>query len=117
MLHEAQRAARIVKDLLDPITYQPVQTMGRRINIIKSTKDVTKLFPYEYLEATVRNKGSRTAKKSAVGFYLSATRKRTGDAARLGRVNAKKLALEAAARGAPTSTSGSGPPASFLRPR
>lgn len=46
-----------VKDLLDPIAYQQVKTMGRRINIIESTKDVTKLFPYEYLEATLKNKG------------------------------------------------------------
>lgn len=47
----------VVKDLLDPITYQQVKTMGRRINIVESTKDVTKLFPHEFLEATVRNKG------------------------------------------------------------
>jgi hypothetical protein len=46
-----------VKDLLDPIAYQQVKTMGRRINIIDSTKDVTKLFPYDYLEATLKNKG------------------------------------------------------------
>ena len=49
-----------VVDLLDPITYQQVKTMGRRINIIESTKDVTKLFPPN-ISATVRNKG--TAKR------------------------------------------------------
>lgn len=47
----------VVKELLDPITYQQVKTMGRRINIIASTQDVTRLFPHEYLEATLRNKG------------------------------------------------------------
>src|SRR5581483_9051335 len=35
----------LVKDLLDPIAYQQVKTMGRRINIIESTQDVSKLFP------------------------------------------------------------------------
>ena len=44
-----------VKELLDPIAYQQVKTMGRRINIIESTRDVTKLYPYDYLEATLRN--------------------------------------------------------------
>ncbi len=58
-----------VKDLLDPITYQQVKTMGRRINIIDSTKDVTKLFPHEYLEATLRNKG--TAKFDADGNVVT----------------------------------------------
>jgi hypothetical protein len=47
----------VVKDLLDPIAYQQVKTMGRRINIVESTKDVSKLFPYGYLEATLKNKG------------------------------------------------------------
>ena len=46
-----------VKDLLDPIAYMQVKTMGRRINIVESTKDVTKLFPAEFLEATLRNRG------------------------------------------------------------
>jgi hypothetical protein len=47
----------IVKDLLDPIAYQQVKTMGRKINIVETTRDVTKLFPHEYLEATLRNQG------------------------------------------------------------
>ena len=47
----------VVKDLLDPIAYQQVKTMGRRINIVASTKDVTKLFPNQYLQATLKNKG------------------------------------------------------------
>jgi hypothetical protein len=46
-----------VKDLLDPVAYHQVKTMGRKIHIIESTKDVTRLYPAEYLEATLRNKG------------------------------------------------------------
>ncbi|MFZ5609626.1 MAG: DUF1329 domain-containing protein [Pseudomonadota bacterium] len=46
-----------VKDLLDPIAYRHVTEMGRRINIVDTTTDVTKLFPHEYLEATLRNQG------------------------------------------------------------
>jgi len=47
----------VVKDLLDPIAYKQVKEMGRRINIVASTTDVTKLFSHDYLEATLRNKG------------------------------------------------------------
>ncbi|MGH8445422.1 MAG: DUF1329 domain-containing protein, partial [Solimonas sp.] len=54
-----------VKDLLDPIAYQQVKTMGRKINIVESTKDVSKLFPADYLQATLRNKGR--AKLDAAG--------------------------------------------------
>jgi hypothetical protein len=45
------------KDLMDPIMYQQVKTMGRRITIVPSTTDVTQLYPKDYLEATLRNKG------------------------------------------------------------
>ncbi len=48
----------VVKDLLDPITFQQVKTMGRKINIVESIKDATKLYPHAYLEATLRNKGT-----------------------------------------------------------
>ncbi|MGH2950410.1 MAG: CARDB domain-containing protein, partial [Solirubrobacteraceae bacterium] len=44
------------------------------------------------LKVTVRNKGRRTAKRSAVGFYLSTGKRRSRDAQALtGRLNAKKL--------------------------
>ena len=59
----------LVKDLLDPIAYQHVKTMGRRINIVESTRDVTMLFPHEYLEATLRNKG--TARFDANGNVVT----------------------------------------------
>lgn len=46
-----------VKDLLDPIAYEQVKTMGRRIKIVAPITDVSKIFPSDYLEATLRNKG------------------------------------------------------------
>jgi hypothetical protein len=59
-----------VKDLLDPIAYTQVKTMGRRINIVETTTDVTKLFPHEYLEATLANNGK--AKLDAKGNVVNA---------------------------------------------
>jgi hypothetical protein len=47
----------IVKDLIDPICYTQVKEQGRRLNIVQSTKDVTKLFNHTYLENTLKNKG------------------------------------------------------------
>ena len=46
-----------VKELLDPIAYQQVKTMGRRITIVESTTDVSKLYNPKYFEATTRNAG------------------------------------------------------------
>ena len=46
-----------VKDLLAPILYKQIKEMGRRIKIVPTTRDVTKLFPADYLEATLRNNG------------------------------------------------------------
>ena len=46
-----------VKDLLDPLAYMQVKTMGRKITIVETTKDVTKLHPHEFFEATLRNSG------------------------------------------------------------
>ncbi len=48
---------QFVEHLLDPIAVMQVKTMGRRIHIVESVKDTTKLFPYDYLEATLKNKG------------------------------------------------------------
>jgi len=47
----------LVKNLLDPVAYKQVKEMGRRIRIVASTRDVTRMYPHEYLEATLRNKG------------------------------------------------------------
>ena len=46
-----------VKNLLTPIAYIQVKDMGRRIRIVKSTTDVSKLFPQAYYEATIKNAG------------------------------------------------------------
>lgn len=47
----------IVKDLLDPICYEQVKNMGRVFTIVPTTKDPTVLFPHDYLEASIKNKG------------------------------------------------------------
>ena len=47
----------LVKELIDPVAYRQVKTMGRKIRIVPTTRDVTRLFPAEYLEATLRNAG------------------------------------------------------------
>jgi len=46
-----------VKDLVSSIVYTQIRDMGRRILIQEPLKDITKLFPADYLEATLRNKG------------------------------------------------------------
>ena len=46
-----------VKDLLEPIKYAQIATMGRRLKVAKTTTDIMRLSPWEYLEATVRNRG------------------------------------------------------------
>lgn len=47
----------LVKDLLTPIAYKEIKEMGRRIRIVPTTRDVTRMFPVDYLEATLRNRG------------------------------------------------------------
>lgn len=47
----------IVKELLPPITYKQVKEMGRRIRIVPTMRDVSKMFPTDYLEASLRNAG------------------------------------------------------------
>ena len=46
-----------VKDLLDPIRYHQIAQMGRRLEIIDTTREAMKLSPWEYVEATLRNQG------------------------------------------------------------
>ena len=46
-----------VKDLLAPIVYLEVAQMGRRIKVVPQTTDIQKLYPYDFLEATLRNSG------------------------------------------------------------
>jgi len=47
----------LVKDLIDPVCYMQVKDMGRTFTIAPTTTDITKLYPHEYLEATLRNQG------------------------------------------------------------
>ena len=46
-----------VKDLLDPIQYLQVAQMGRRLDVLDTTTDIMQLSPWEYVEATLRNRG------------------------------------------------------------
>ena len=57
-----------VKDLLDPVAYMHVKTMGRRIHIVEPVKDASQLFPAKYLEATLRNKGQAVLDKDGNVF-------------------------------------------------
>ncbi len=47
----------LVRDLLEPIKYQQVATLGRRLRVGKTTTELMRLSPWEYLEATLRNQG------------------------------------------------------------
>jgi len=47
----------LVRDLLDPIRYEQVAQMGRRLGVVAQTTDIYRLSPYEYIEATLRNRG------------------------------------------------------------
>jgi hypothetical protein len=60
----------IVKQLIDPVCYMEIKTMGRKIRIVPTTRDVTRLFPAEYLEATLRNQGK--ARIDSVGNVVTA---------------------------------------------
>ncbi|MEM8661741.1 MAG: DUF1329 domain-containing protein, partial [Pseudomonadota bacterium] len=46
-----------VKDLLDPIQFTQVSQMGRVLKVRPTTTDIMQLSPWEYIEATLRNKG------------------------------------------------------------
>lgn len=46
-----------VKDLLDPVAYTQVSQMGRRIRVRPQTKGVSKLFPHDFYQATLKNQG------------------------------------------------------------
>lgn len=46
-----------VKDLLEPIKYAQIASMGRRLRVARTTTDIMRLSPWEYIEATLRNRG------------------------------------------------------------
>lgn len=47
----------LVADLLDPIQVLQIRTMGRRLRLASETRDIMRLSPWEYMEATFRNAG------------------------------------------------------------
>ena len=47
----------LVRDLLEPIKYRQIAEMGRRLRVVASTTDPMRLSPWDYLQATIRNKG------------------------------------------------------------
>lgn len=46
-----------VKALLDPVRYEQIVKHGRKLTIAKTTTDVMRLSPWEYIEATLRHAG------------------------------------------------------------
>jgi len=47
----------LVKDLLDPIQYLQIKDLGRVLQTMPQTRDIYRLNPYDYLEATFKNSG------------------------------------------------------------
>ena len=47
----------LIQDLLDPIRYTQIKQMGRKLDVVESVKDMTRLSPIDYIQATLRNKG------------------------------------------------------------
>ena len=56
----------VVKELLDPVAYKHVKEMGRRIKIAASTKDITRLYPNDYLEATLKTRAKPGSIRTAM---------------------------------------------------
>ena len=84
-----------VKDLLDPVAYHQVVQMGRRIRVRPQTQDVSKLFPHDFYQATLKNQG-----KAALDAKVFADARAAADAKAA--AEAKKAAAEkAAAKAAP----------------
>ncbi|HET7798023.1 DUF1329 domain-containing protein [Nevskia sp.] len=46
-----------VKDLIEPVRYEQILKQGRKQKIVKTTTDIMRLSPWEYVEATLRNSG------------------------------------------------------------
>lgn len=44
-----------IKELLDPIRYHQIAKQGRVLRVAKTSQDIMRLSPYEYVEATFRN--------------------------------------------------------------
>lgn len=46
-----------VKNLLEPVRYEQILKQGRRLKVVKTTTDVMRTSPWEYVEATLANSG------------------------------------------------------------
>jgi len=46
-----------VKDLIEPVRYEQILKQGRKQKIVKTTTDIMRLSPWEYVEATLRDSG------------------------------------------------------------
>lgn len=46
-----------VKDLLEPVRYEQILKMGRKLKLRATTTDIMKMSPWEFIEATQRNAG------------------------------------------------------------
>ncbi len=46
-----------VRELMEPIKYAQVATMGRRLRMAPTTTDIMRLSPWEYLEASLKHRG------------------------------------------------------------
>lgn len=49
-----------VAHLLDPIRLSQIRDMGRKLRVVKSTSDIMRLSPPDYIEATLRHRGMAT---------------------------------------------------------
>jgi len=47
----------LVKDLMEPVRYEQILNSGRRLKVGKTTTDIMRLSPWDYIEATLRNSG------------------------------------------------------------
>jgi len=47
----------LVKDLIEPVRYEQILKQGRKLKIVKTTTDIMRLSPWEYIEATLKNSG------------------------------------------------------------
>ena len=50
----------LIQDLLDPIRVTQIKQMGRKLDLVSSTTDMTRLSPVNYIDATLRNRGRAT---------------------------------------------------------
>lgn len=63
------RNVEAVKGLLDPVRYQQIAEMGRRLTLVPTTTDLYRLNPPPYVDATLRHRGK--AAFDAVGNVVT----------------------------------------------